>query len=184
MPCCDICKGLCFFFYLPLLPLWWTLEFLWEYGRRKWRRSKRKKRYRALKASQVEKAKDQYLSVDQYTRGKVEKQILGLNNKIKKARHKNRGVFAYSLSSQWMEFLYMQGTGVALTVNLVTPVTKTRFIHYLSQCVYNTLTPDLQAVDIDELLNPGHPVFFNYANITKAPSSLKVFMLTTFVLFH
>ena len=32
--------------------------------------------------------------------------------------------------------------------------------------------------------NPGHPVFFNYANITKAPSSLKVFMLTPFVLFH
>ena len=99
MPCCDICKGLCFFFYLPFLPLWWTLDFLWEFGRRKWRRSKRKKRYRALKASQAENAKGQYLSVDQYTRGKVEKQILGVNNKIKKSRNKNKGVLSYSLWS-------------------------------------------------------------------------------------
>lgn len=93
MPCCDICKGLFFFCYLPLLPLWWILEFLWEFGWRKWRRHKRRKRYRALKASQTEKAKDEYLSVDQYTRGKVEKQILGLNKKIKdkKTRQKNRG---------------------------------------------------------------------------------------------
>ena len=93
MPCCDICKGLFFFFYLPLLPLCWTVEFLWEFCRRKWRRHKRKKRYRVLKASQAEKKKDQYLSVDQYTRGKVEKQILGLSSKIKnkKARKKKKG---------------------------------------------------------------------------------------------
>ena len=40
----------------------------------------------------------------------------------------------------------------------------------------STLTSDLQAVDIDELLSPGHPVFFNYASVqpAKAPVSLKV----------
>ena len=93
MPCLEICKGLFFFFYLPLLPLWWTVEFTWDLICRKWRRHKRKKRYRALKASQAEKEKNQYLSVDQYTRGKVEKQILGLNKKIKnkKARQRNKG---------------------------------------------------------------------------------------------
>ena len=93
MPCVDICKGLLFFFYLPLLPLWWTVEFMWGFAVRKWRRHKRKKRYRALKATQAEKEKDQYLSVDQYTRGKVEKQILGISKKVKdkKARRRNKG---------------------------------------------------------------------------------------------
>ena len=94
MPCCEICKGLFFFFYLPTLPLWWTVEFLWEFGKRKWQRHKRKKRYRALKASRVDKEKGRYLSVDQYTRGKVEKQILGISqrNKARKARKRNQGI--------------------------------------------------------------------------------------------
>lgn len=91
MPCCQICTGLFFFFYLPLLPLFWTLEFLWEYLWRRWRRYKRKKRYRELKADQAEKEKGQYLSVDQYTRGKVEKQILGLNKQVKKRRTQKKG---------------------------------------------------------------------------------------------
>lgn len=93
MPCCDICKGLFFFFYLPTLPLWWTLEFVWGFIKRKWQRHKRKKQYRAMKASQAEKEKECYLSVDQYTRGKVEKQILGISqkNKAKKAKQRNKG---------------------------------------------------------------------------------------------
>ena len=99
MPCCEVCKGLCFFFYLPLLPLWWVVEFLWEFGRRKWQRHKRKKRYRAMKESQVKKDKECYLSVDQYTRGKVEKQILGISQRIKsrKRRQKNKGVHQHTI---------------------------------------------------------------------------------------
>ena len=97
MPCLEICKGLFFFFYLPTLPLWWTIEFIWEFGRRKWQRHKRKKRYRALKASREAKNKDQYLSVDQYTRGKVEKQILDISqkNQDKKDKKKNKGLYYY-----------------------------------------------------------------------------------------
>ena len=100
MPCCDICKGLFFFFYLPTLPLWWTLEFLWGFVKRKRQRHRRKKRYRAAKQSRVEKEKDCYLSVDQYTRGKVEKQILGISqkNKARKAQQKKQGSHSHTLN--------------------------------------------------------------------------------------
>lgn len=57
-----------------------------------------------MKASQAEKEKDCYLSVDQYTRGKVEKQILGISqkNKVKKAKQKNKGrCIYYKLTLQW-----------------------------------------------------------------------------------
>jgi hypothetical protein len=93
MPCCDICKGLFFFFYLPTLPLWWAVEFLWVFVKRKRQRHGRKKRYRAAKAKRVEKEKDCYLSVDQYTRGKVEKQILDISQKTKarKTQQKKKG---------------------------------------------------------------------------------------------
>ena len=98
MPCCDICKGLFFFFYLPTLPLWWTMEFVWGFVKRKRQRHKRKKRYRAVKATQAEKEKECYLSVDQYTRGKVEKQILGISkkNKAKKTQQKNKGTHMHT----------------------------------------------------------------------------------------
>ena len=105
MPCLEICKGLCFFFYLPLLPLWWIVELLWEYGRRKWQRHKRKKRYRVMKAAKVEQEKEQYLSVDQYTRGKVEKQILGISqkNQEKKERKKNQGALLILIGvEEWL----------------------------------------------------------------------------------
>lgn len=88
MPLCDICKGLFFFFYLPTLPLWWTLDFIWEFIKRKYRRHKRKKRYRAMKASQAVKQQQYFLSVDQYSRGKVERQILGIDKKNKATRAK------------------------------------------------------------------------------------------------
>lgn len=88
MPLCDICKGLFFFFYLPTLPLWWTLDFIWEFAKRKYRRHKRKKRYRAMKASQAVKQQQYFLSVDQYSRGKVERQVLDLDKKTKATRAK------------------------------------------------------------------------------------------------
>ena len=98
MPCCDICKGLFFFFYLPTLPLWWTLEFLWGFVKRKRQRHRRKKRYRAAKQSQVEKEKDCYLSVDQYTRGKVEKQILGISQKNEARKAQMKGSHSHTLN--------------------------------------------------------------------------------------
>ena len=60
-------------------------------------------------------------------------------------------------------------------------------MYYTNYIVSNYLC-GLQAGDIDELLSPGYPVFFNYANIlpTKAPPSLKVYMWPTrgLVLIH
>ena len=91
MPLRDICKGLFFFFYLPMLPLWWSLEFLWEFIKRKYRRHKRKKRFRAMKAEKAAKQKKYYLSVDQYSRGRIEKQILTIDKKITEIK-KTEGV--------------------------------------------------------------------------------------------
>ena len=65
---------------------------------------------------------------------------------------------------------------VGLRVTQVTPQMKNRSILFTYDRI-SVIFFNLQAVDIDELLNPGHPVYFNYANIhpTKAPTSLKVF---------
>ena len=87
-PIWETCKGLFFFFYCPLLPLWWILDFLWVYAKRKWRRHKRKKRYRALKAAQRAKKDKTFLMLDQYTRGKVEKQIVAFDKNVKQKKKK------------------------------------------------------------------------------------------------
>lgn len=63
-----------------------------------------------------------------------------------------------------------------VVVNLVILQTKTRF-HSISHAIalYLEFFPSPQAMDIDELLNPGDPVYFNYANLpaNRVPSSLK-----------
>ena len=102
MPLCDICKGLFFFFYLPTLPLWWTLDFIWEFVKRKYRRHKRKKQYRAMKASQAVRERQYFLSMDQYTRGKVERQILGLDKKNKAMRGKRAQKGESVMKKEWM----------------------------------------------------------------------------------
>ena len=87
-PCLEICKGVFFFVYCPLLPLWWVLDFVWEHIKRKWRRHRRKKRFRALKAAEKAKKENTYLMLDQYTRGKVEKQIIDFSKETKAKRKK------------------------------------------------------------------------------------------------
>ena len=88
MPCLEICKGLFFFVYCPLLPLWWIVDFVWEYGKRKWQRHKRKKRYRDMKASMRTEKEQAFLLLDQYTRGKVERQIIDFDKEIKTRKEK------------------------------------------------------------------------------------------------
>ena len=86
MPCLEILKGMFFFHYCLLLPLIWTLHYLWVFVKRKWKRHKRKKRFRAARDADT-KAEDQaYLQLDKYSRGKIEREILDLNEEIKKAR--------------------------------------------------------------------------------------------------
>ena len=93
MPCLEICKGLFFFIYCPLLPLWWVVDFIWEYGKTKWRRHKRKKRYRARKAAMRAEEEQTFLMLDKYTRGKVERQIVDFDQQVRERKEKkaNKG---------------------------------------------------------------------------------------------
>lgn len=86
MPCIVICKGLFFFFYCPLLPLYWALLFTCIYLKRKWRRWKRIKVFRAEKAEKEEEKKLQYLHMDKYSRGILESEIVNLDKELKEIR--------------------------------------------------------------------------------------------------
>lgn len=70
------------------------VDWLWEYGRRKWRRHKRKKRYREKKAALTAQKEKTFLMLDQFTRGKVEKQIVDFDQKLKtkKAKELKKGI--------------------------------------------------------------------------------------------
>lgn len=81
--CVHICKGLFFFFYCPLLPLYWILEFCFIYLRRKWRRRKRIAAYRAEKAEREANKERKYFQMDKYSRGKLEKEIVDLDKELK-----------------------------------------------------------------------------------------------------
>lgn len=87
-PLLVICKELFFFIYCPLLPLWWILDFMWEYSRRKWRRHKRKKRFREKRAARRAQKEKTYLMLDQFTRGKVERQIIDFDKEVKAKKKK------------------------------------------------------------------------------------------------
>ena len=71
---------------------------------------------------------------------------------------------------------------MSILLSLVTPPMKNRWTNVLCSLLWwwsmlvLMYVHGLQAGDIDELLSPGYPVFFNYVNIlpTKAPPSLKV----------
>ena len=88
--CITICKGLFFFFYCPLLPFYWILEFGFIYTRRKWRRWKRIKAYRAEKAEKEAAKEEEYLHVDKYRKGLLEKEIVSLDQELKKIRQLER----------------------------------------------------------------------------------------------
>lgn len=86
MACVTICKGLFFFFYCPLLPFYWILEFFFLFLRRKWRRRKRIQAFRAERAEKEAKKQQQYLHMDEYSRGQVEKEIVTLDKQIRDIR--------------------------------------------------------------------------------------------------
>ena len=99
MPCLEICKGLFFFFYCPLLPLIWILEYLWVFAKHKWRRHKRKKRFRELRAAKQKEKDKTYLQLDKYSRGKIEREILDFSKDLKRKRQEKKrdGLFAISI---------------------------------------------------------------------------------------
>jgi hypothetical protein len=68
------------------------VEFAWEFIKRKWRRHRRKKRFRAMKAAEKAKKDNTYLMLDQYTRGKVEKQIIDFSKETKTKRKKKGSI--------------------------------------------------------------------------------------------
>ena len=83
MPCIMICRGLFFFFYCPFLPVYWILEFCCTLARRKWRRHKRIAEYRKAKAEKEHAKERQYLHMDKYSRGVLEKDIIDLDKELK-----------------------------------------------------------------------------------------------------
>ena len=86
MPCVTICKGLFFFFYCPLLPVFWMLEFTCTYVRRRFRRWKRIQDYREEKAEKEAAKQRQYTYIDKYSRGLVENEIVSLDKQLREIR--------------------------------------------------------------------------------------------------
>lgn len=86
MPCITICKGLFFFFYCPLLPMYWVFEFGFIFLRRRWRRWKRMKEFRAQKAEKDTEKARQYLHMDEYSRGVLENEIVNLDKELKEIK--------------------------------------------------------------------------------------------------
>lgn len=87
----EILKGLFFFIYCPLLPLWWLVEFSFEWIQRKRRRERRRKEFIAKKKERQAKEENTYLMLDKYTRGTKEKKVIDFDaekNKVKKKKQK------------------------------------------------------------------------------------------------
>lgn len=86
MPCIQICTGLFFFFYCPFLPVWWVVEFMYKFIRKKWRRRKRIKKFRKERAEREAKKEKAYVHMDKYSRGQEETDIIKLDRDIKKLK--------------------------------------------------------------------------------------------------
>ena len=90
MPCFEICKGLFFFFYCPFIPLFWILDYVWTFAVQKWRRRKRKKKFREMRAAKQKEKNKTYLSLDKYSRGEIEREIIDFSKDLKMKRKKKR----------------------------------------------------------------------------------------------
>lgn len=97
MPCITICKGLFFFFYCPLLPVYWIFEFGFIYLRRRWRRRKRIAAYRAEKAEKEASKEREYLHMDKYSRGVLEKEIVSLDKELREIAHLEKEYGKYNV---------------------------------------------------------------------------------------
>ena len=98
----EIFKGLCFFVYCPLLPLWWILEFFIEWIMRKRRRERRRKKFIKKKADKRSKDENTYLMLDKYTRGTTEKKMIDFNEEKKKTNSKKKG----KINGKWCIYIY------------------------------------------------------------------------------
>ncbi len=87
----GILKGLFFFIYCPLLPLWWSLEIVYEWYMRRRARQRRKIEFRAKKEAKQMEDKDKYLLLDKYTRGKKEKKVVDFKKQMKKTNDQAKG---------------------------------------------------------------------------------------------
>ena len=86
MPLIKICAGLFFFFYCPFLPVWWILEFIYQFLRKKRMRRMKKQRMvreRALREAKQEKA---FVHLDKYSRGQEKSDVTKLDREMKKLR--------------------------------------------------------------------------------------------------
>ena len=72
----EIIKGTCFFIYCPFLPLWWVVEFAIELIKRKIKRNRRRAAYRRAKVKKMKGKTKEFLSMDDYVRGKTTKKKL------------------------------------------------------------------------------------------------------------
>lgn len=72
----EIIKGTCFFIYCPFLPLWWVVEFAIELIKRKVKRNRRREAYRKAKVKKMKAKAKEFLSMDDYVRGKTTKKKL------------------------------------------------------------------------------------------------------------
>lgn len=86
MACLKIIKGMFFFYYCLLLPLIWTLHYLFIFVKRKWKRHKRKKNFRVERASGNQAEDQAYLQLDKYSRGKIEREIIEFDAELRKER--------------------------------------------------------------------------------------------------
>eukprot|EP00731_Ephydatia_muelleri_P038319 Em0718g4a len=151
---CEICAGTFFFFYCPLLPLWWGLGFLFQITKKLWRRYRRRRQYQTQHAAKVERS---YLVLDKYMRGKVE--TVGFDGALKKRRKE-----------------ITEGTGEAMTAETTSAQNDDLDTSSEEAELNHSDTSDENdATDVSELLAVGDPVYFNYSGITptSAPTSLK-----------
>lgn len=208
MPCCEICKGMFFFFYCPLLPLFWMLEYVWVFAKNKWRRHKRKKRFRKERAAKQAEKEKTYLMLDKYSRGKIEREILDFSKDLKEQRQKRKkkGLSMAACLSKRLPSIGHKSFDIPVIIlnashwsnlypQLCTEIEgfnpDTEDIADLggqddegepSQRESSDTTDADEAGDIDELVNPGDPVYFNYATSENTPPSLIVCSKTPMIL--
>lgn len=135
---------------------------------------------RAIKQKQKDKT---YLLLDKYSRGKVEREILDFSKDLKMQRQQKK-------MEGMLENSFKQGLSHKLTISAAHGIAEIKGfdpdIEELnklgdagedkpSQEESSTDTTDAdEAGDIEELLNPGDPIYFNYAAAKNIPSSLIV----------
>ena len=85
----EICKGVCFFIYCPLLPLWWIVEWVFTMIRRKLRQARRRKVLEKRRAQQKDKEHKTFLMLDKFTRGAVEKRVFDFDEEKKKVEERS-----------------------------------------------------------------------------------------------